>query len=560
MTEFSSSEELAGAIIARLDAMQAAGFARRFWNKDSTLWKEDRAVGAKIIDRLGWLDVVEAMEEKIGDLEEFAEEARGDYDHVLLLGMGGSSLCPDLLARTFGPAGGFPALRVLDSTDPAAVLASERAVDLGRTLFLVASKSGGTAEVDAFFRYFYGRVRDAGAFVAITDPGSPLEELAKEEGFRRVFLNPPDIGGRYSALSLFGLVPAALLGMDLELLLERANAVARASGPHARARENPGLWLGAVMAEAARAGRDKLTLIASPAIRSFGGWVEQLVAESTGKEGRGILPVDGEPLGEPGAYGPDRLFVRLRLAGEEEGDVDGRVRAIEKEGHPVITLLLEDRYDLGGEFFRWEVATAVAGALLEINPFDEPNVKESKDLTRAALGRFEKDGALPESPALAEEGGIRLHGDGGLAGAGEKDAIVPWIDAHLSRVRPGDYVALLAYLPPSHAIEEELRALRASLARRTGAAVTVGFGPRFLHSTGQFHKGGPNSGVFLQITAEAERDLTIPGLPWSFGVLERAQALGDLGALEAHGRRVLRLHIAGDAVPGIRAIRAGIEG
>jgi hypothetical protein len=421
------------------------------------------------------------------------------FQHVVLLGMGGSSLAPEVIHATFGAAAGFPTLHVLDTTDPASIIALESSVDLGRTLFLVASKSGGTIETLSHFGYFHAKVPRGEQFVAITDPGSNLEALGREHGFRRVFLNPPDIGGRYSALSYFGLVPAALVGAPVHDLLDQATEMACACHSCVPARENPGLWLGAVIGEAARAGRDKLTLVLPAAIGAFGTWVEQLVAESTGKEGRGILPVEGEPLGPQGAYGNDRLFVSI---GDELGL------------EPTVNLAFSSPLQLGAEFFRWEFATAVAGAVLGINPFDQPNVQEAKDATSRILAA----GPVPD-PGFDDLGAL------------------------LNEVRPGDYVAITAYIQRDAKNEEALRRVRTRLRDQYGVATTVGFGPRFLHSTGQLHKGGPNTGVFIQVVSDEGADLEIPGKPYTFGTLKAAQALGDLESLRAHGRRVARVRL-----------------
>lgn len=551
MNEIQSADELSAAIEASLIALDGVGFAGRLWEKDSSIWKEDAEHRKVISNRLGWMDSVEFCRSRVSELTAFADQVKGEFRHVLLLGMGGSSLCPDVFARTFGSAAGYPALRVLDSTDPAAVAAAESAVDLEKTLFIVASKSGGTAEVDAFYRYFRSKVDDGSHFIAITDPGSPLEKRAGEEGFRRVFLNPADIGGRYSALSYFGLVPAALIGLDINLFLERADEMVRACGPSGLCVDNPGIWLGTVLAEATRSGRDKMTIISSPEVRAFGAWIEQLVAESTGKENEGIIPVDLEETRAPGSYGSDRCFVYIRLEGSTDTELDNRVQALEESGMPTILITIDNLLGLGEEFYRWEMATAVAAAILNVNAFDEPNVTESKRLTGEALRYFEENGDFPEDPCLVEENGIRLYGDDGLETCADT---VELLRAHFDRGRDGDYVALLAYLPAEGEIPGALQQLRNMLGRKTGAATTLGFGPRFLHSTGQLHKGGPNSGLFIQFTCDDPADLPIPGLGYSFGILKRAQALGDMQALKAHERRVVRCHIGGDVVAGLKRI------
>ncbi|MFH1680067.1 MAG: hypothetical protein ABIH26_05410 [Candidatus Eisenbacteria bacterium] len=544
--------------LVRLRALDRERFAERLWEKDAALWSEDPEARRAIENRLGWLDPFPRMESETEALRRFAGEARSEFKHALLLGMGGSSLAPEVLARTFGGRGGGIPLRVLDSTDPLAVRAAEEAVDLSRTLVIVASKSGSTAEVDAFRRYFASLIKDSRRFVAITDPGSPLDRLAEEEGWRFIYRNPADIGGRYSALSLFGLVPAALLGVDVRRLMEGGREAAAASGPAVPAEKNPGLSLGAFLAEGALAGRDKLTLLVSPGIPGFGAWVEQLVAESTGKEGKGILPVDGEPLGPPESYGSDRIFAVLACGGED-GGIGERGAALAAAGHPVASIRIADPIDLGGAFFLWEVATACASAVLGVNAFDEPNVKESKHRTGDLLAEYVRSGRLDEGDACFEDGETRLDSDVPLtaadgSGPGERLA------AHLARARPGDYLGLLAFLAPADEVSGFLADLRSALRSRTGLATSAGYGPRFLHSTGQLFKGGANRGVFVQLTADDESDLSIPGLPYSFGVLKRAQALGDLAALRTHGRRVLRVHFKTDPAAGIRRLIRIVRG
>jgi transaldolase / glucose-6-phosphate isomerase len=502
------------AIAARIDALDAAQVTRRIWARDPTVWKDDPGT-PEIRDRLGWLTVGKAMAQQVAPLRAFANEVRSELERVVLCGMGGSSLAPEVLWRTFGAASGYPSLHVLDSTDPAAVRQAEGDGDLARTLFIISSKSGTTQESDSFFRYFWERTGGRGSqFVAITDPGTPLERLAGERRFRRAFLNPPDIGGRYSALSYFGLVPAALIGLDLETLLHRAHRMAEACAACVPAMESPGVWLGVTLGEGALAGRDKATFVLSPTIGSFGLWVEQLIAESTGKEGKGILPVADEPLGSPEVYGGDRVFVSMTLAGEADREVEARLAALESAGHPVVHLRLDDPYDLGQEFFRWEFATAVAGAVLRINPFDQPNVAESKTNTRTVLA----EGSAASPAASAAE-----------------------LERFLRGIRPGDYLAITAYLPPTPANDRRLSAIRLRLRDRLKVATTLGYGPRYLHSTGQLHKGGRPVGHFLQIVGRPTDDLPIPGESFGFARLEAAQAEGDLLALRARGRPAIRV-------------------
>lgn len=539
----------------------------RIWAKDAALWKSDPDHQKIIRNSLGWLTVMPTVRQHAANLAGFAVEVgQAGFTHVLLLGMGGSSLCPDVLRLTFGRTKGFPKLAVLDTTDPASVQAFEQSVELLRTLFVVASKSGTTPEITAFHQYFFARIqgvkgaRAGEQFVAITDPGTPLERSAAKADFRRVFLNPPDIGGRYSALSFFGMIPATLMGVDILRLLDRAEGMADACAASVPIRDNPGAWLGAVMGALAKAGRDKLTFICSPEIASFGYWVEQLVAESTGKEGRGILPVEGEAVGDPGEYGKDRAFVYLRLETSSGGDLDQKVDVLERAGHPVVRIGLQDRYDLGAEFFRWEFATAVAGAVIGVNPFDQPNVQESKDNTKRLIGEFRAHGRLPEEDPILADGRIRLYGDQATADAVKSaETLGDSLKRFLKRIQAGDYVALTAYLQATPAHAEALAAIRASIRDRFRAATTLGYGPRFLHSTGQLHKGGGDNGVFLQFTVNDPTDMSIPGEPYTFGVMKAAQALGDLQSLVSRSRRVLRIHITGNITAGLRRVLEAIR-
>jgi transaldolase/glucose-6-phosphate isomerase len=534
--------------------MDKVGLTARLWEKDATIWKSDAEARQVIENRLGWLTVVEEMIANVGELAAFAEEVKqAGFTHALLLGMGGSSLCPEVCRTTFGVAPGYPDLAILDTTDPATILRMEGAVDLPRTLFIVSSKAGITTETLSLYKYFYERVRalkgdgTGDSFVAITDPGTPLEKNARETNFRRLFLNPADIGGRYSALSYFGLVPMAVIGMDVHKILERAACMVQKCATNGPPKDNPGVWLGVIMGELARAGRDKVTLIVSPAIEAFGYWAEQLIAESTGKEGRGILPVEGEPLGDPSVYGADRLFVYLRLKGDRGNRrLDARVKALEKAGQPVVRLLLEDIYDLGGEFFRWELATAVAAALLGVNPFDEPNVRESKENTQLLLAEFTKEGGLPE--------GERIYTLDAKGAKGTKDELIEGLRVFLRQVRTGDYVALMAFFQRTPEQQKVLQAVRCRLRDSLRVATTLGYGPRFLHSTGQLHKGGAANGLFIQIIAEDARDIAVPGEAYTFSVLKQAQALGDLQALHRRGRRVVRLNLGKDIEAGLNRV------
>jgi transaldolase / glucose-6-phosphate isomerase len=515
---------------ATLQEWAERGKVRRLWARDATLWTGGAEAGW-----LGWLEIAEDQVARIDHLRRVAEEVRREgFSHALLLGMGGSSLAPEVLAETFGRIDGHPELLVLDSTDPARIRALETKIDLARTLFIVSSKSGSTLEPNIFKQHFFERARQVvGAdraghrFIAITDPGSKLEQVAQAERFRRVFHGVPSIGGRYSALSDFGMIPAAIMGLDVARLLGGAEEMAHACASCVPVEENPGAVLGAILGVAGRNGRDKVTLIASPGLHDLGAWLEQLLAESTGKEGKGLIPVDREPAGAPEVYGADRLFVYVRLASAPDPRQDEQVAALERAGHPVVTITVDDPYDLGAEFFRWEFATAVAGAILGIDPFDQPDVEASKIATRRLTDEYEVAGRLPpESPLLVSD-----------------EHLAARLRAHLQALAPGDYFALLAYVEMNAAHEAELQAIRRSVRDRYRVATCLGFGPRFLHSTGQAYKGGPNSGVFLQITGDDAADLPVPGQKYTFGTVKAAQARGDLQVLLERGRRALRVHL-----------------
>ena len=541
------AEQLARMTDKALRTLEDRGFIESLWIKDASVWTDDGAQQAVIRNRLGWLTSPTLMRQHADDLKEFTDDIRrAHYTHVLLLGMGGSTLCPEVLSLTFGPKMGFPDLVLLDSTDPAAVKGALNRINLPRTLFVVSSKSGLTSETLAFYAFFREQVERGSRgkpglqFVAITDAGTPLEKLAKGQGFRKIFLNPPTIGGRYSALSYFGLLPGALVGVDVAGLLDRAVAAVEEAGDSVPIRENPGVMLGAKLASLGKAGRDKVTFVSSPGIAPLGAWVEQLLAESLGKNGRGLIPVDGEPLGAPAVYGPDRVFVAMTLA-DEAVALESSLAALEEAGHPVIRIRLREPLDLGAEFYRWEIATATAGALMEVNPFDEPNVQESKEITTKLLAAYRTSRRLPEWAVDREEDGIAL-----LTGAGTKPpTVAEGLAAHLGLARPGDYLAFQAYLPPKPEVAEGLQELRRVMRDKTKLAVTVGPGPRYLHSTGQLHKGGPPNGLFIQLTADDSHDLAIPGETYTFAVLKNSQALGDLQALRNKGRRVIRVHLGG---------------
>ena len=559
--------ELQAEVDRALDRADTEQFARRVWEKDPALWKPNPSEQSEITDRLGWLTVTETMREALPRLRALRDDVRAaGMTHAVLLGMGGSSLAPEVLRETFGTAEGQPQLIVLDTTDPATILDAERAIDLAHTIFIVASKSGGTIETLTQFAYFYEKVRaiagdQAGQqFLAITDPGTRLETMGSDHHFRAVFLNPPDIGGRYSALSFFGLVPAAIIGVDVEQLLDRADAMRAACAPDRPAHENPGLRLGAILGTLANGGRDKVTLAMSPPISTFGYWIEQLIAESTGKEGKGILPVEGESLGTPDVYGNDRLFVSCRTEQDVDPGQDEALRALAAAGQPVVTLPLRDRYDLGAEFFRWEFATAIAGALLGINAFDQPNVQEAKDRTDAILKEYAAERSLPQPPAILRTAQVAI-----VAGTEEARRLADAVslqaalEAYLHQVRPGDYVALLAYVQRGDAAQEALERIRLRIRDLCHVATTLGYGPRFQHSTGQLHKGGANNGVFIQFVADDHEDAPIPGRPFTFGTLKQAQALGDLQALEAHERRAIRINLGASIAAGLGEVAQALD-
>ncbi len=546
------------AVERRLAELARQDVAERLWQADTTLWKDGDAAHQKIVaDSLGWLSVFEAVRGELTGLRAFVDELRAEgYRSAVLLGMGGSSLAPEVMAQAFGTAPGYLELTVLDTTDPAAIAEVERGLDLESTLFIVASKSGGTTETSSLHAYFYQRLRELDGdhaghhFVAVTDEDTSLEKEALAQGFRAVFVNPSDIGGRYSALSFFGIVPAALMGVDLERLLDGVRSMARACGPDVPPAGSPALRLAAILGEASLAGRDKVTLATSPAVGDLGAWVEQLVAESTGKEGVGLFPVDGEPLGPAEAYGDDRLFVYTRLPGAVDADQEEAVAALEDAGFPVERIDCRDVYGLGGLFLLWEIAVALAGSILGIDAFDQPNVQESKDNTKRVLAEIAA-GAEP-APPTGERGQL-------VACALGDELLEPALRDLLAGAAPPAYVALQAWVTPGAEARLELRSMREALRDRFRVATSDGFGPRFLHSTGQYHKGGPAHGVFLQLVSSGGPELPVPGQSYTFGALKHAQALGDLQALVAHGCRVLRVDLGDDPVEGLRAFRMRLE-
>jgi glucose-6-phosphate isomerase len=529
---------------------------QRIWRKDASLWKSDSAHEKIIANSLGWLTVTGGMLKVTNELKAFADRIRAEgFRHVMVCGMGGSSLCPDVLRRTFGAVTDFPQLLVLDSTDPDAISNFATQIDIAHCLFVIASKSGTTTEPNAFHKYWYHEVskkssKPGDSFVAITDPNTQMVETARAENFKHIFLNQSDIGGRYSALSYFGMTPAALMGLDVDRFLRAAEAMAE-SCKQSDPTSNPAAQLGAILGSCAKAGRDKVTLVTDKKLAALGLWVEQLIAESTGKEGKGIVPVVGEPLAPASAYGNDRLFVHIAV-GAIDDDSRSALQTLEAAGHPVVYRTLEDAYALGAEFFLWEMATAVAGWRLGINPFDQPNVQESKDATKALLEQFARDGKLQESPALASDGFLTVYGAKETTSA---DSVADLLRAHVGKIRAGDYVALLAYVEESPDTDAALQEIRLLLRDATHCATTTGYGPRFLHSTGQLHKGGPDTGVFIQLTAADQVDMEVPGETYTFSVLKQAQAQGDFQSLLAHGRRAIRVDLGKEVLVGLAKLK-----
>jgi len=558
--------DLEAAVKAELDAARKAGLVRRLWAHDASLW-----TGADEGKWLAWLGITGADEANLKSLTDFQAEVKAaGFKHALLLGMGGSSLGPEVLAKTFGKQPGFPELLVLDSTDPAQIATFEARIDPASTLFIVSSKSGGTLEPNILKEYFFARtVEKVGAgkagshFVAVTDPGSHMQAVAEGDKFRHVFFGDPGIGGRYSVLSNFGMVPAAVMGLDLARLLAATDVMVRSCDASVPPADNPGAVLGAILGVGAVNGRDKVTIVASPGIADVGAWMEQLLAESTGKVGKGIVPVDSEPLGAPAVYGSDRIFAYLRLEGGADAAQDAAVKALEEAGQPVVRITVSEPYQIGQEFFRWEIATAVAGSIIGIDAFNQPDVEASKIETKKLTDAYEQTGALPAEAPFLEDEGIKLFADARNAGEIQKAAAAKTLDAcvaaHLARLAPGDYAALLAYIERNAAHTAALTKLRTLIRDRKKVATCVGFGPRFLHSTGQAYKGGPNSGVFLQITADDARDLAVPGHKYGFSVVKAAQARGDFDVLAERGRRALRIHIGSDVAAGLARIAKAVE-
>ena len=560
-------ETLTASVKHHIDDWRAGGKVRRLWHRDASLW-----TGTDEANWLGWLNVTEEELGQEQKLRSVAEEIKKEgFRDVLVLGMGGSSLCPEVLAFTFGRISGYPKLYVLDSTDPAQVKAFEQKVDLAKTLFVVSSKSGSTLEPNIFKQYFFERVKHtvgadkAGSrFIAITDPGSKLQQVAEADHFRHIFHGVPSIGGRYSALSNFGLVPASLMGVDPVNFLDRTEEMVEACASCVPVEENPGVVLGIILGTAAKEGRDKITIIASPRISDLGAWLEQLLAESTGKQGKGIIPVDREELGSPEIYGKDRIFAYVRLESAPDAAQDAKVAALEEAGQAVIRISVEDIYDLGQEFFRWEIATAVAGSIIGINPFNQPDVEASKIVTRKLTEEYEKTGSLPVEKPVLEDSGIKLFTDPKNTDAlakvtGSERSLVAYLRAHLNRLSDHDYFALLAFVPMNDENEALLQKIRHAVRDKRRVATCLGFGPRFLHSTGQAYKGGPNTGVFLQVTCDDAVDLPVPEQKYTFGVVKAAQARGDFQVLVERGRRALRVHLGRDLKSGLGALLKAVQ-
>jgi transaldolase/glucose-6-phosphate isomerase len=564
--KFSLPEALSASVRTTLDDWKAGSKMQRLWQGDATLW-----TGTDEADWLGWLDITEEQIARQVELRNIAKEVwSAGFKDILLLGMGGSSLCPEVLRMTFGKIAGYPDLHVLDSTDPAQVKAFEDKIDIARTLFIVSSKSGSTLEPNIFKQYFFeltkravGADRAGSHFIAITDPGSKMQQVAEVDRFRHIFFGRPSIGGRYSALSNFGMVPAAEIGVDTKKFLDRTQEMVRACGPATPIEENPGAMLGIILGTAARSGRDKVTIITSPDISDLGAWLEQLLAESTGKVGKGIIPVDGEELAGPEVYGNDRVFAYIHTEHSTDVAVDAKVAALEKAGNAVLRIAMADVYALGAEFFRWEIATAVAGSIIGINAFNQPDVEASKIATRNLTTEYEKTGSLPAENPVVEDGGIKLFTDeknaAELARAtGGDKSLAGYLKAHLGRIRAGDYFAVLGFIQRNAEHQKILQSVRHAVRDKKHVATCLGFGPRFLHSTGQAYKGGPNSGVFLQVTCDDALQLPVPEQKYTFGIVKAAQARGDFQVLAERGRRVLRVHLH-DVESGLATLAAAVQ-
>ena len=554
---------LASAVSGALNDWKANNKVARMWAKDASVW-----TGADEGNWLGWLSIVDEQIANIDALKQFgAEVKKRKFKHAILLGMGGSSLCPEVLRMTFGKIAGFPEMHVLDSTDPAQIKTIEKKLDPKKTLCIVSSKSGSTLEPNIFKQYFFERVKaKVGAgevgnrFVAVTDPGSKMQQVAENDKFWKIFAGVPSIGGRYSALSNFGMVPAAAMGLDVAKFLKTTHEMVDACGSNSAADKNPGVILGAILGAAANQGRDKVTIIASPGIHDLGAWLEQLLAESTGKIGKGIIPVDREKLAKPANYGNDRVFAYLRLASKPNKAQDAAVAALEKAGHPVVRISLPNIHAIGQEFFRWEIATAVAGSIIGINAFNQPDVEASKVETRKLTSEYEATGHLPAESPFFEAAGVKLFADEKNAAAlGGGAKLLDVLKKHLARAGAGDYFAVLGYIPMNAENEKTLQEFRHVVRDKKKLATCLGFGPRFLHSTGQAYKGGPNSGVFLQITCDDASDLAVPGQKYTFGTVKAAQARGDFNVLAERGRRALRVHLGKNLKSGLTALSKAVQ-
>jgi len=555
-------KELKAAVEASLDDWKQNNKVARLWQKDASLWSN-----ADEANWLGWLTVAEEQFANLATFKQLAAEVKKNkFKHVLLLGMGGSSLCPEVLRMTFGKIPGFPKLHILDSTDPVQIKALEKKLDLKKTLCIVSSKSGSTLEPNIFKQYFFERVKKAvgeklagSRFIAVTDPGSKMQQVADADKFWKIFAGVPSIGGRYSALSNFGMVPAAAMGMDLGKFLKSTLEMTKACGAGTTPEKNPGVLLGTIMGVAANHGRDKITIITSPGIFDLGAWLEQLIAESTGKIGKGIIPVDREKLARPATYGNDRVFAYLTLAGKTNKAQDSAVSALEKAGQPVVRITLPNTYTLGQEFFRWEIATAVAGSIIGINAFNQTDVEASKIETKKLTSEYEATGSLPaESPFFTSKEAKLFADPKNTAALSAEKSLAEVLHDHLSRISAGDYFAVLGYIPMNAENEAALQSIRLAVRDSKKVATCLGFGPRFLHSTGQAYKGGPNSGVFLQITCDDPSDLPVPGQKYTFGTVKAAQARGDFAVLAERGRRAVRIHLGRNLQSGLKALAKAV--
>jgi len=560
-------DDLGQNVKATLEDWKKNDKVKRLWARDASLWT-NKDEGSW----LGWLGIVEEQIAHDADFKKIADEIHKEgFTHLVLLGMGGSSLCVEVFGKTFEKIDGYPEVHILDSTDPAQIRTLESKIDIAKTIFIVASKSGTTLEPNIFEQYFYEKVKQAvGAaeagkrFIATTDPGSQMQKVAETHGFRHIFYGVPSIGGRYSALSNFGMIPAAIQGVDVPKFLDRGEEMVHACASVVPADENPGVILGAILGTLQKSGRDKVTVFASPGISDLGAWLEQLLAESTGKEGKGLIPVDRESIGAPEVYGKDRVFAYVRLEDGADPKQDAGVSALEKAGQPVVRIQVANNYELGQEFFRWEIATAVAGSIIGINAFDQPDVEASKIETRKLTDEYEKSGSLPQETPFYEEKGVKLYSDdknaAALKQAAGKDAtLTAYLRAHVNRLKAGDYFALLGYIERNEPNRTQLQSIRESVRDKKRVATCLGFGPRFLHSTGQAYKGGPNTGVFLQITCDDAADLPVPGKKYTFGIVKAAQARGDFNVLTERGRRALRVHLTGDLAAGLKTLQHAIQ-